>query len=151
MFGYTDVRYQMSIGEDRYLPDPRSDGQPYRVEGFRDREGKPVFPFDRSDPAALDAARPDGTIWPRELQSPGSFIAKGRITNFDFPPEDGEGDFFDFKKLNLAVDWRAKYLTPSPTLRSLIRCYGMNFACCFRIRQSQESSQRRLLGTPFPR
>src|SRR5215471_7453152 len=60
---------------------------------------------------------------PRELQSPGSFIAKGRITNFDLPPEYSEGDFYDFKKLNLAVDWGAKYPTPSPTLQHLILCY----------------------------
>jgi len=123
VFGYNDARYQLSIGEDQWLPDPRWDGRPYSVEGFRDGEGKPVLPFFSPDPEALDAAWPDGAIWPRELQSPGSFIAKGRITNFDFPPEYTEGDFFDFKKLDLAVDWGAKYPTPSPTLQRLIHCY----------------------------
>jgi glycosidase len=123
VFGYSDARYRTNIGEGQWLPDPRWDGRPYRVEGFRDREGKPVFPFDPPDPAALDAAWPDGAIWPTELQDPDSFIAKGRITNFDFPPEYVEGDFFDFKKLNLAVDWGAKYPTPSPTLQRIIHCY----------------------------
>jgi glycosidase len=123
VFGYRDVRYQISIGEDQWLPDARWDGQPYRVEGFRDCQGKPVLSFDPPDPDAIDAAWPDGAIWPRELQAPGSFIGKGRITNFDFPPEYAEGDFFDFKKLNLAVDWCAKYPTPSLALRHLIHCY----------------------------
>jgi glycosidase len=123
VFGYRDARYQMSVGEDQWLPDPRWDGQPYKVEGFRDSQGKPVFPFDPSDSAALETAWPDGAIWPRELQSPGSFTGKGRITNFDFPPEYTEGDFYDFKKLNLAVDWCTKYPTPSLALQHLIHCY----------------------------
>jgi glycosidase len=123
VFGYKNARYQLSVGEDQWLPDARWDGQSYCVEGFRDREGKPVLPFDPPDREALDAAWPDGAIWPRELQRPASFIGKGRMTNFDFPPEYGEGDFYDFKKLNLAVDWGAKYPTPSPTLQHLIHCY----------------------------
>src|SRR5215469_11685904 len=123
VFGYRDVRYQISTGEDKWEPDPRWDGQPYKVEGFRNRDGRPSLPFDPADPAALDAAWPDGAIWPRELQASDNFICKGRIGNFDFDPEFREGDFFDFKKLNLAVDWCAKYPTPSPTLRRLIHCY----------------------------
>jgi glycosidase len=123
VFAYRDARYHTSIGEDQWVLDARWDGQPYEVEGFRDRDGRPTLRFDPSDPAALDAAWPDGAIWPRELQSPESFLRKGRITNFDFYPEFREGDFYDFKKLNLAVDWSAKYHTPSPTLRRLIYCY----------------------------
>jgi glycosidase len=123
VFGYRDARYQMSIAEDKWIPDARWDGQPYKVEGFRNRDGNPTVPFDPPDPAALDAAWPDGAIWPRELQTPESFLCKGRIANFDFYPEFKEGDFFDFKKLNLAVDWCQKYPTPSPTLRHLIHCY----------------------------
>jgi glycosidase len=123
VFGYRDARYQTSLAEDKWVPDARWDGRPYRVEGFRNRDGEPVFPFDPLDPAALDTAWPDGAIWPRELQAPGSFVCKGRITNFDFPPEFRDGDFFDFKKLNLAVDWSAKYPTPSPALQHLIHCF----------------------------
>jgi glycosidase len=123
VFDYRDARYQMSIGEDQWVPDPRWDGQPYQVEGFHDRNGKPTFRFDPPDPEALDAAWPDGAIWPREFQDPNNFVCKGRIGNFDCDPEFREGDFFNFKKLNLAVDWSAKYPTPSPTLRRLIHCY----------------------------
>jgi glycosidase len=57
------------------------------------------------------------------LQAPGSFNRKGRIANFDFYPEFQEGDFVDFKKLSLAVDWSAKYPTPAQTLQHLIHCY----------------------------
>jgi len=123
VFDYRDARYRLSIGQDKWLPDAKWDGLPYKVEGFRNRDGKPTLPFDPPDPAALDAAWPHGAIWPRELQAPGSFIRKGRISNFDFYPEFQEGDFVDFKKLNLAVDWSAKYPTPSPTLQHLIHCY----------------------------
>src|SRR5215813_10935969 len=38
VFGYRDARYQMSLGEDKSVPDPRWDGRPYSVEGFRNRE-----------------------------------------------------------------------------------------------------------------
>jgi glycosidase len=120
VFGYRDARYQMSVAADKWLPDSRWDGQPYQVEGFRNGDGEPVLPFDPPDPTSLDM---DGAIWPRELQAPSSFIRKGRISNFDFPPEYTEGDFFDFKKLNLAVDWCTKYPTPSVTLQHLIYCY----------------------------
>jgi glycosidase len=123
VFCYRDARYQMSVGEDKWLPDPRWDGQPYQVEGFRNRDGEPVLPFDPPDPAALDMAGPDGAIWPRELQAPGSFVRKGRITNFDFPPEYTEGDFYNFKKLDLAVDWCSRYPMPSLALQHLIYCY----------------------------
>ena len=123
VFGYRNARYQTSIGEGKWLPDARWDGQPYEVAGFRNREGQAMLGFEPPDLAALDAAWPDGAIWPRELQAPGNFMRKGRITNFDFYPEFEEGDFVDFKKLNLAVDWSAKYPTPSPTLRRLIYCY----------------------------
>src|SRR5262245_10274714 len=123
VFGYRDVRYRVSIGGDKWVPDPRWDGLPYQVEGFRDRDGKAAFRFDPPDPAALNAAWPDGAIWPRELQAPDNFLCKGRIGNFDFDPEFREGDFFDFKKLNLALDWGARYPTLSPTLRRLIHYY----------------------------
>jgi glycosidase len=123
VFGYRDARYRVSVGEHQWLPDARWDGQPYQVEGFRDRDGKPALGFDPPDPPALDAAWPDGAIWPRELQAPDNFVCKGRIGNFDFDPEFREGDFYDFKKLNLGVDWGARYPTPSHTLRRLIHCY----------------------------
>jgi glycosidase len=123
VFGYRDVRYRSRTGEGDWIPDARWDGQPYRVEGFHDRDGRPTLPFEPPDPAALDAAWPDGAIWPRELQSPGNFMCQGRISNWDFYPEFHDADFFDLKKLNLQVDWSGKYPKYSPTLRSLIYCY----------------------------
>jgi glycosidase len=45
VFGYRDARYQTSIGEDKWLPDARWDGQPYEVEGFRNRDGQAMLPF----------------------------------------------------------------------------------------------------------
>ena len=124
VFGYRDARYQMSIGENTWIPDPRWDGQPYEIEGFRNRDGQPTLPLDSRNAGALDAAWPDGGIWPRELQTSRSFIGKGRMANFDYYPEFQEADFCDFKKLNLAVDWSAKYPSASGTLRHLIYCYA---------------------------
>src|SRR5262249_32887839 len=102
VFDYRDARYARSSGEDKWAPDPRWDGQPYQVEGFRNRDGEPALPFDPPDPAVLDTAWPDGAVWPRELQAPGSFISKGRITNFDFPPEFREADLYHFENMELA-------------------------------------------------
>ena len=47
--------------------DPRWDGNPYAVKGFNDRDGRPTLPFDIPDGAQLEAAWPDGAIWPREF------------------------------------------------------------------------------------
>jgi glycosidase len=104
-------------------PDPRWDGQPYKVEGFRNRDGKPILPFDPADAAALEAAGPDGAIWPRELQTPDNFMCRGHISNWDYYPEFTDADFFDMKKLNLKVDWSGKYPKYARTLRHLFYCY----------------------------
>ena len=44
--------------------------------------------------ARLEAAWPDGAIWPREFQRPDLFLRKGHITNWDYYPEYAEGDMF---------------------------------------------------------
>ena len=72
--------------------DPRWDGNPYAVKGFNDRDGRPTLPFDMPDGARLEAAWPDGAIWPREFQRPGMFLRKGHITNWDYHPEYAEGE-----------------------------------------------------------
>ena len=123
VFDYKDVRYQTRNSKGEWVPDARWDGRPYEVEGFRDRDGRPTLPFDPPDAAALDAAWPDGAIWPRELQSPENFMRQGHITNWDNYPEFHDADFFDLKKLNLAVDWSGKYPRFTPTLRYLLYCY----------------------------
>jgi glycosidase len=123
VFGYKDERYFSRDANGNWRPDPRWDGQPYKVKGFRDRNGNPVLPFEPPDVAALVAAWPDGAIWPRELQSPDNFMCLGRISNWDNYPEFIDADFFDLKKLNLKVDWSGKYPKYSPALRHLIYCY----------------------------
>jgi len=123
VFGYAGARYFTCDANDNQQPDPRWDGQPYRVEGFRDCDGRPVLPFDPPNPSILDAAWPNGAIWPRELQSPDNFMRQGHISNWDYYPEFTDADFFDLKKLNLKVDWSGVYPKYSPALRHLIYCY----------------------------
>jgi glycosidase len=122
VFEYSDVRYQSRNRRGEWRPDPRWDGHPYNVAGFRDNRGAPTLPFAAASPA-VDAAWPDGAIWPRELQSPDNFMCQGHITNWDYYPEFEDADFFDLKKLNLSVDWSGRYPKYSSTLRSLIYCY----------------------------
>lgn len=124
VFGYKDVRYFSRDANGNWQPDPRWDGKPYKVEGFRDRDGKPALAFDPPDAAALKAIWPDGAIWPQELQSPDNFMCRGHISNWDYYPEFTEADFFDLKKLNLKVDWSEKYPKYSPALRHLSYCYA---------------------------
>ena len=123
VFDYRDVRYQVRGADGNWYPDPRWDGNLYDVAGFRDSKGNPTLPFDPPDPAKLDAAWPDGAIWPRELQSPDNFMRQGLITNWDHYPEFVDADFFTLKKLNLGVDWSGAYPRYSNTLRTLIYCY----------------------------
>ena len=93
VFDYRDVRYQTKNARGEWVPDPRWDGRPYDVAGFRDEHGRQTLPFDAPTPAALDAAWPNGAIWPREFQSPGTFMRRGRITNWDHYPEFEDADF----------------------------------------------------------
>ena len=124
VFAYSDARYRSRNSRGEWQPDPRWDGRPYRVAGFRDKDGQPTLPFDAAAPTVLDAAWPDGAIWPRELQTPENFMRLGRITNWDYYPEFEDADFFDLKKLNLKVDWSGTYPRYSSTLRHLIYCYA---------------------------
>jgi glycosidase len=124
VFEYRNVRYQSQDAAGNWHTDPRWDGKPYEVEGFRDGTGKPVLPFDPPDPAGIEAAGPEAAIWPRELQSPDNFVQQGRITNWDHHPEFIDGDFCTLRKLNLSVDWSERYPKYSSTLRTLIYCYS---------------------------
>jgi len=123
VFGYGEVRYRRRGANGDWVADPRWDGQPYKVEGFNDRNGQPTLPLDPPDLSALDAAWPDGAIWPKEFQSPDNFLRLGHITNWDYYPEFNDADFAALKKLNLHVDWSGKYPKYSQTLRHLILCY----------------------------
>jgi len=110
--------------------DPRWDGNPYAVKGFNDRDGRPTLPFDTPDGSQLEAAWPDGAIWPREFQRPGLFLRKGHITNWDYHPEYAEGDMFDLKTLDIWVQWAGQYCQASSAFASLclVYCFWIAYA-----------------------
>jgi glycosidase len=119
VFGYDPDRYP-AVDPDtgaRYL-DPRWDGAPYRVAGWRDESGAPTLPF----PDPVDAARSGSAVWPAELQRDGTFTCRGRIDGWDHDPEYREGDFFGYKDVwhgsGTPDDYR-----PSAALRDLTRAY----------------------------
>ena len=102
VFSYDADRYPAEHGMD-----PRWDGRPYRVAGFN-----------------------PGAVWPEELQAPGTFTERGRISNWDHDPEFLEGDFFDLKNIRLgerSLDASGREepdrFRPAPALRTLIDVY----------------------------
>lgn len=110
--------------------DPRWDGNPYAVKGFNDRDGRPTLPFDTPDTARLEAAWPDGAIWPREFQRPDLFLHRGHITNWDYYPEYGEGDMFNLKTLDIWVKWPGQYCQASSAFACLclVYCFWIAYA-----------------------
>ncbi|MBM2622794.1 hypothetical protein JIG36_45570 [Actinoplanes sp. LDG1-06] len=115
VFGYDPDRYRTPQG----FFDARWDGNPYKIEGFRDASGKPLLPY---GPDLPDSAWPDGAVWPAELQQPGTFTGKGRISNWDWFPEFLEGDFEGLKDVNLGAGPVDAY-RPSAGLKALTRAY----------------------------
>jgi glycosidase len=105
--------------------DPRWDGRPYAVRGFNDCDGQPTLPFDSPDPRRMEAAWPEGAIWPREFQQPEMFLCKGHIRNWDYFPEYAEGDMWDLKTLDIWVQWAGQFRKAS----SALACLGMVY--CF--------------------
>ena len=102
VFSYAPDRYPVhDPASGQCSNDARWDGRPYAVQGFNDRDGRPSLPFDAPDGDRLEAAWPDGAIWPREFQQPGLFLHKGHITNWDYYPEYIEGDMFTLKTLTI--------------------------------------------------
>ena len=114
----------------QWYNDPRWDGKPYAVKGFNDRDGRPTLPFDTPDGAQLEAAWPDGAIWPREFQRPDLFLHKGHITNWDYYPEYAEGDMFDLKTLDIWVKWPGQYCQASSAFACLclVYCFWIAYA-----------------------
>jgi glycosidase len=110
--------------------DPRWDGRPYAVQGFNDRTGRPTLSFDSPNGNQLEAAWPDGAIWPREFQRPGVFLRKGHITNWDYPPEYTEGDMFSLKTLDIWVQRAGQYRQASSALAclGLVYCFWIAYA-----------------------
>ncbi len=118
VFAYEPDRYDCRDVDGQRICDPRWDGRPYNVRGFRDREGNPSLPFGPLDPADHPAAWPDGGLWPSEFQDPAVFTRKGRIDNWEHFPEYQEGDFFTLKDVNLGSGSLDDY-RPSPALTAL--------------------------------
>jgi hypothetical protein len=78
----------------------------------------------------LEAAWPDGAIWPRELQHPELYLRKGHINNWDYRPEYVEGDMFGLKTLDLRVQWDGQYRHASTALAclALVYCFWIAYA-----------------------
>ncbi len=124
VFSYNPDRYTThDPATGQWYNDPRWDGRPYAVQGFNDREGRPTLPFDPTDPNRMEAAWPDGAIWPREFQQANMFLRKGHITNWDFYPEYAEGDMFGLKTLDLWVRREGQYRHASSALACLTLAY----------------------------
>src|SRR5271167_1739245 len=131
VFSYAPDRYAThDPASGQWYNDPRWDGKPYGVAGFNDRDGRPTLPFDRPNPNQMDAAWPDGAIWPREFQRPELFLRKGHITSWDYYPEYAEGDMFALKTLDLWVQWDGQYRQASSALAclALVYCFWIAYA-----------------------
>jgi glycosidase len=132
VFAYTADRYPThDPGSGRQYNDPRWDGRPYAVQGFNDRDGRPTLPCNGQPPGgSLDAAWPDGAIWPREFQRPDLFLRKGHIVNWDYYPEYAEGDIFGLKSLDVRVRRDGQYREASSALGclALVYCFWIAYA-----------------------
>ena len=119
VFGYEADRYDTVDPETgaRYL-DPRWDGAPYEVAGWRDPAGHPSLPF--SQPVPDHQA--EAGVWPAELQTENTFTRRGRIANWDHDPEYREGDFFGYKDVCHGQGTIEDYV-PSAALHTLIKAY----------------------------
>ena len=104
-----------------------SEGKEYDVEGFNDANGNPSIAAE--DKKALDAAFPEGAVWPAEMQHLENYTRQGSIQNWDSYPEYVQGDFYSFKNHYLGKgdgdDFEA-----SNTLRTLVKVfkYWISFA-----------------------
>jgi glycosidase len=132
VFSYAADRYATHDPvSGRWYNDPRWDGKPYTVQGFNDPDGRPTLPFNGQPRAdSLEAAWPDGAIWPREFQRPDLFLRKGHIVNWDYFPEYAEGDMFSLKTLDLWVQWDGQYRQASSALAclALVYCFWIAYA-----------------------
>jgi glycosidase len=97
VFTYDPTR-QPNYKDDKGNFDPRWDNDSYPVLGFNNAAGKPEISFTKTDPSnPAGFPNADSAVWPVEFQNPSYYTQKGRISNFDHPPEFREGDFFDLK------------------------------------------------------
>jgi glycosidase len=122
VFGYDADRYPARDAEGRSIMDPRWDGRPYRIAGFRDHTGQVTLPFGVVDLTQHPDAWPDGAVWPAEFQDVATFTGNGRIDNWDHDPEFLEGDFFDLKDIHQGHGSIDDY-QPSAALKALCEVY----------------------------
>lgn len=123
VFAYDADRYPVQDPHSsQWYMDPRWDGNPYTVKGFRDGTGEPTIPFGPVDPASHPGAWPDGAIWPAELQTPETFTRQGYINNWDHDPEYRDADFMSLKDIKLGYGGVDDYV-PSAALRALVDVY----------------------------
>jgi glycosidase len=122
VFAYDPDRYWTPDGRGGQFLDPRWDGRPYRVAGYRDASGNPSLPFGPIDLGAHADAWPDGAVWPAELQASDRFTQEGHIVNWDYDPEFRDGDFADLKDIHLGSGDLDDY-APSDALLALCRAY----------------------------
>jgi glycosidase len=122
VFGYAANRYLEHDDAGNPYMDPRWDGNLYTVQGYHDKSGNPVLPFGTVNLSTHGGAWPDGAIWPVELQASSTFTQRGRISNWDHPPEFIEGDFLDLKDIHLGQG-QADHYEPSQALKALCEVY----------------------------
>lgn len=103
--------------------DPRWDGNPYTVSGYRDANGHDSLPFLHTDSDA-PATWPgrDEAVWPIEFQNPAYYTQKGRIDNWEHDPEYRDGDFFSLKDIHHGFGAVDNYV-PSQALLDLCTVY----------------------------
>jgi glycosidase len=132
VFSYAADRYMThDPASGQWYNDPRWDGRPYTVQGFNDRDGRPTLPCDgKPRTGSLEAAWPDGAIWPREFQRLELFLRKGHIVNWDYYPEYAEGDMFGLKTLDIWIHQDGQYRNPSSALACLgiVYCFWIAYA-----------------------
>lgn len=121
VFGYDlsdPQRYPATATSPITPVDPRWDGAEYPVAGWRSANGA-LVPF---TPAQAAAQWPDGAVFPAELHAPQTFSRRGRIVNWDNPPEYLAGDFVGLKDIAHGGGPLDDY-RPSAALTALTRAY----------------------------
>lgn len=122
VFAYDADRYPVPDAWGPVVMDPRWDGRPYDVRGYRAADGRPTLPFGPVDLAASPQAWPDGAVWPADLQPAATFTRRGRITNWDHDPEYLQGDFEALKDVHHGDGGPDDY-RPSAALKAITQCY----------------------------
>lgn len=120
VFEYRPDRYWTEDGQGGTFLDPRWDGNPYEVAGFRDEHGEPTIPF-----APVDLGSPPSRaagVWPAELFTPATFTAKGRINSWEHDPEYLEGDFYTLRNVHLG-EGATDDFRPSAALVALTKVF----------------------------